>query len=332
MAPIVTELSKRKQDFELLHVTQHYDRNLSNTFFEQLNLPEPSKVSIPSAQTGTRQIGNIILAISDFLPKDSLVLVEGDTNTVLGSAVAAVHNKATLCHVEAGLRNYDWRQPEEYNRRMVDHISHHLFAPTEFNVETLKSECVQGTIYQTGNTVVDSVLCHKARWDKVKIDTPKKFILATVHRQEYVDCRAILSNVAYCLSKAPVPVIIPLHPRTARRMEEFGLHFEENVTVMQPADYFTFLKLLDSCSLVVTDSGGVVEEATVLHKPIVILRDVTDRQEAVDKGFAIVSGTQDTRNILNSIISMLFARVPNSQVFGDGKAAERIVNLLEGLA
>jgi len=271
--------------------------------------------------------------------KPKIVLVEGDTNGVLASALAAVKLNIPVGHVEAGLRSFDLRMPEEHNRRLVDHVSTYMFAPTEVARKNLERESVWGKIYVTGNTVIDAVIQHlliaerKSNiLDKVRF---RQFALVTAHRAENVDDPVVLKSFVEAFIEAPLPVVYPIHPRTRKRLRQQRLwkklSSSSNVQLLPPAGYFDFLVLMKNCEMLLTDSGGIQEEATAppIRKPVLVIRLSTERPEAVDAGFAKVVGVEK-EGVLAAMENALEmkGKLPKVSPYGDGKAAEKIVETL----
>ncbi|MCK5039273.1 MAG: UDP-N-acetylglucosamine 2-epimerase (non-hydrolyzing) [Thermoplasmata archaeon] len=341
MAPIIHELKARGMDFEVVHTDQHYDKNMSNIFFEELELPMPDINLQIGSGTQAEQVAGTMLGLEKHFMKTrpDVVLVQGDTNAVLGGAIAAVKMGIKVGHVEAGLRSYDNRMPEEHNRRMTDHISAMLFAPTQRSADILENENVWGQIHVTGNTVIDSIVRYLP---KAKTEIPSqlgidKFILLTAHRAENVDNPQALSDLVSVMEKCPLPVVYPIHPRTRKNLDNFNLmsrvNASDNIHLVDPVGYFEFMALEKECSLVISDSGGIQEEVTApgIKKPIVIIRDNTERPEAVESGFAKIAGTNpdNVLNFVNEVLASdkdLTGRTP----FGDGTAGKQIVGILEG--
>jgi UDP-N-acetylglucosamine 2-epimerase (non-hydrolysing) len=269
-----------------------------------------------------------------------VVLVEGDTNGVLASALAAVKLNIPVGHVEAGLRSFDLRMPEEHNRRLVDHISKYLFAPTDTARRHLQKENVWGNIYVTGNTVIDAVVQHMPLADKkskiMKQIRFKRFALVTAHRAENVDNPDVLRNFVETFTESPIPIVYPIHPRSRKRLRQQKmlkkLSDAKNVQLLPPLGYFDFLTLMKNCELIITDSGGIQEEATAppIRKPILVTRLSTERPEAVEAGFAEVVGVEE-KGILKGIEQTLKTKnvLPQKSPYGDGRAAEKIVEILK---
>jgi UDP-N-acetylglucosamine 2-epimerase (non-hydrolysing) len=341
MAPVVRALRKQALPYVFVHCGQHYDYNMSQQFIEELELPKPDYGFKVKAYSPGLQTGRILTIIERVVKKvkPNVVLVEGDTNGVLASALAAIKLNILVGHVEAGLRSFDLRMPEEHNRRLVDHVSKFLFAPTETARRNLEKESVWGNIYVTGNTVIDAVMQHLPLAEKKshimeKIHF-KRFALVTAHRAENVDAPVVLESFVEAFVKAPIPVVYPIHPRSKKRLRQQKMWGKfsraENVQLLPPLGYFDFLVLMKHCEMIVTDSGGVQEEATapVLQKPVLVIRASTERPEAVEAGFAKVIGV-NKHAILTAMENTLNERhkLPKMSPYGDGAAAEKIVEVL----
>ena len=342
MAPILRAFKKKRLSYTFVHCGQHYDYEMSQQFIEELELPSPDYGCKVKAYSQGAQTAKILANMERILRKEKpvLVLVEGDTNSVLATALASVKLGIPVGHVEAGLRSFDLRMPEEHNRRLTDHISTYLFAPTKNAEENLKRESVWGKIYVTGNTVIDAVIQHISiaeRKSKI-LETIrfKKFALATAHRAENVDDPKVLKNFIEAFMEAPIPVVYPMHPRTKKRLKQNGLYNEvkksENLQILPPVGYLDFLVLMKNCEIILTDSGGIQEEATAppIRKPVLVLRISTERPEAVAAGFAKVVGV-NKEDILKAIERALNSRekLPEKSPYGDGNAAKRIVEIIE---
>jgi UDP-N-acetylglucosamine 2-epimerase (non-hydrolysing) len=341
MAPIIRALKKHEVPFTFVHCEQHYDYNMSLQFIEELELPLPDYGFKVRAASAGVQTARIMALMDRLLAKTvpSLVLVEGDTNTVLAAALAANKRGVAVGHVEAGLRSFDLRMPEEHNRRLTDHLSAFLFAPTERAKANLEKESVWGKIYVTGNTVIDAVAQHlpiAERKSKILSQIRfERFALATAHRAENVDDLAVLKGFVGAFTESPVPVVYPMHPRTQKRLRQNGLLAKVtgcgNVQVLPPLGYLDFLVLMRRCELIVTDSGGIQEEATapLIRKPVLVIRLSTERPEAVEAGFAKVVGTEK-HQILTAIKAVLESKeqLPAKSPFGDGNTAEKTVEII----
>ena len=341
MAPIVRQLQEKGLDFFILHTGQHYSYNMDQVFFEQLRLPQPKYNLKVGSGTHAEETGKMMIGIERVLleEKPDIVLVEGDTNTVLAGALAAVKVGVPVGHVEAGLRSFDRSMPEEVNRVVADHISHLLFAPTEKARENLLKEGIgDEKVYVTGNTIVDAVhenleLAKEGGGNNALEGlcvADCEYFLVTVHRQENVDdlrrFKGILDGLNLVQKYFGLPVVYPIHPRSRRRMKEYGLDAGE-IALIEPLDYLSFLLLESRAKLVFTDSGGVQEEACILKVPCVTLRDNTERPETIEVGANILAGT-DPKNILEKAKLMINSGRMWPNPFGDGRAAERIVDII----
>jgi len=341
MAPVFFALKKARMGPMLVHSGQHYDYQMSQVFFEELGLPQPDAfLGIGSGSPG-KQTGDALIKFEDEFSssRPDCVLVQGDTNTVLAGAVAASKLRIRVGHVEAGLRSYDLRMPEEHNRRLTDHISDYLFAPTADSVRILKGEKVWGKVYRTGNTAIDATVIYlpKAlRRSRVLKGLPwDGYALATLHRSENVDDKATLANMVRILTECPVPVVLPLHPRTDKMLKEHSLKDRvtgsKNIHLIPPTGYFDMLVLMKNAEFILTDSGGIQEEASspVMRKRVFVMRRSTERPEAVKAGYCKVVGT-DADRVLREV--RRFVKHPKVSFgpcpYGKGDAAERIVRAL----
>jgi UDP-N-acetylglucosamine 2-epimerase (non-hydrolysing) len=260
---------------------------MDKVFFEQLGLPEAKYNLDAGSGMHGEQTGKMLAGIEKVLLKEKpdVVLVQGDTNTVLAGALAGAKLHIKVGHVEAGLRSFDRRMPEEINRVMADHCSDYLFAPTERSRELLLKEGIgDEKIFVTGNTIVDAVFQNLklAKNDVLKENGLKEkgYILVTAHREENVDAperfREMLKGIDMVSKELDIPAIYPIHPRSRKMMEKFGFDLNGNIKLIEPLDYLNFLKLEAGARLVLTDSGGVQEEACILGVPCVTLRDNTE--------------------------------------------------------
>jgi UDP-N-acetylglucosamine 2-epimerase (non-hydrolysing) len=340
MAPIIKELHIREADYFILHTGQHYSYEMDRKFFEDLELREPHHNLNVGGNEYRKQIGQMIREISKILDKTrpDVILVQGDTNTVLAGAQAANKLGIKIGHHEAGLRSHNLTMLEETNRIITDHISDYLFCPTEDARNNLREEGIsEDKIFLTGNTVVDALLQNIELADK-KVNIFEKFnltkgnyIVATAHRAENVDIEerlaGILAGLKLVSEHFNLPIIYPMHPRTMNNIKKFGLAVPEKVRVVEPLGYFEFLQLEANAKLIITDSGGVQEEACILKIPCVTVRDETERPETIKAGVNILAGA-DPENILEGAKKMLEDNKNWSNPFGDGQAGKRIVEHL----
>jgi UDP-N-acetylglucosamine 2-epimerase (non-hydrolysing) len=341
MSPIIRECQKRHLNFSILHTNQHYSQNLDKIFFKELNLPQPRYNLNVGSGTHAEQTAKILLGIEKILIKEKpdIVLVEGDTNTVLAGALAAAKLHIKIGHIEAGLRSYDREMPEEINRILTDHCSDLLFAPTKQAKEILLKEGVLSKkIFITGNTIVDAVFQNiklAERKSKIlkKLHLQKEeYFLLTAHRQENVDNKerleGILKGVELISQKFSLPVIYSIHPRTRKMLKKFKLSVSKNINLIEPLGYLDFLKLQQNAKLILTDSGGVQEEACIMKVPCVTLRDNTERPETLLVKSNILAGT-NPQKIMKSAKKMLNLKKQWKNPFGNGTAAEKILKVIK---
>lgn len=340
MAPIIREARKKDLKFFILHTGQHYAYNLDKVFFDQLELPEPKYNLNVGSGSNAEETGKMLIGIEKILLSENpdIVLVEGDANTVLAGALASSKLHIKVGHVEAGLRSYDRNMPEEINRIMADHISDYLFAPTKKSKEILLGEGVsRNKIFVTGNTIVDAIYQNldivKRKMDVLdELGLEKRvYLLATAHRQENVDVkkrlRGLLKGLELVLSEFDLPLIFPIHPRTEKRIKEFGLKIPDGIKSIEPLGFLEFLQLEANASLVLTDSGGIQEETCILKTPCVTLRNTTERPETLEVGSNILADC-DPKKILNCTRKMIDIKRKWRNPFGDGRAGERIIEIL----
>ena len=337
LSPVIRALRQKKRDFFVLHTGQHYSYNLDRVFFENLGLGTPEINLGVGSGSHAEETGKMMIGIEKALMKEGAdgVLVEGDTNSVLAGALAAAKLHVRVGHVEAGLRSRDRRMPEELNRIVADHLSDILFPPTKQSKANLLKEGIdRSKIFVTGNTIVDAVnqnleLAMKAGHGSILGGGESDYMLATVHRQENVDDAGVMSNIILGLERIAKelgkPVIYPVHPRARNAMGRFGIKPDlSHLRLADPVDYLQFLRLERNASMVLTDSGGVQEEACIMGVPCVTLRDSTERPETVEVGANVVAGTRPD-GILKAGLKMARKKGDWRNPFGDGKAASRII-------
>jgi UDP-N-acetylglucosamine 2-epimerase (non-hydrolysing) len=310
---------------------------MDKIFFERLQLPTPKHNLNIGSGTHAEETAKALVGIEKILlaEKPGVVLVQGDTNTVLAGALAAAKLKISIGHIEAGLRSYDKEMPEEINRVLTDHVSDFLFAPTESAKENLLKEGIlPDKIYVTGNTIVDSLTQNMSLIEKSDMASgpnDKEYFLLTLHREENVDnkekLKEIFEGLKLIYGRFGFSVIYPVHPRTRKRLDEFNLKPSEGLTLIDPVDYLTFLRLETKAKLILTDSGGVQEEACILKVPCVTLRHNTERPETIDVGANTLAGTNPAE-MLKGVKIMLNTRNDWVNPFGDGTAAKQIISIL----
>ncbi len=342
MSPIIRECETRSLDYFILHSGQHYSYEMDQAFFEDLALPEPKYNLDAGSGTQAGQTAKIMAGIEDVLVRESpdIVLVQGDTNTVMAGALAAAKLHIRVGHVEAGLRSFDRTMPEEINRVVADHISDYLFAPTETARRYLEKEGIEESkICVTGNTIVDAVFQNQ-KISKKKANiletlglAPKGYFLVTSHRQESVDdpekFRSIITGLKAIHREYSLPIIFPMHPRTKKMVEQFEIPLD-GISFMNPIGFLEFLQLESNARLVLTDSGGVQEEACILGVPCVTLRENTERPETIEVGANVLAGT-GANEILASAGQMLARSGTWENPYGDGIAGRTIVTICGGL-
>lgn len=335
----------RLLDATVVHTGQHYDRGLSDTFFEQFTLPEPIAYLGIGGESRARQIGATASALDEVLAAGppAAVVVQGDTNTVAGAAIAANAREIPLVHVEAGLRSFDRRMPEEHNRVVTDHLADLLLAPTETNRANLEAEGLGAMrIEVTGNTVVEAVHellpdagARRALLGDYGVEA-NRFVLSTLHRPENVDDAVTLETVLDALAALPVPVILPIHPRTAERVERFGLgSLLAKLRVVDPMGYREFLGLGAESAFLISDSGGVQEEVSVYKRPVLVVRRSTERPEVIGTFAERVEPGAGIGEVATSWLDDLDAvheRLAGIESpYGDGTASVRSAKAIEAL-
>lgn len=339
MCPIIRECQRLNLDYFILHTGQHYSYNMDRVFFKQLELPQPKYNLNVGSSSHAKQTGDILTKIEDVLIKEKpdIVLVEGDTNTVLAGSIAAAKLGIKVGHVEAGLRSYDKNMPEEINRILSDHCSDFLFAPTKKSKQTLLNEGIpKEQIFVTGNTIVDSVI-QNLQLSTKKLDILNKlnlkkqsYFLVTIHRQENVDNKSrfegILNGLKKIYEQYNLPIVYPIHPRANKKLHEFNLDLD-GICSTNPLDYLSFLQLENNAKLVLTDSGGVQEETCILGIPCLTLRDNTERPETLEVGSNILAGT-DPYKILKCTKQMLKIKNNWEKPFGNGSAGKKIIKII----
>jgi len=352
LSPVIKLCRERKVPFFCIHTGQHWSYELDRIFFRELNMPTPEYRLRIKSKAPFRQgdhTGRMLIAIEDIMLKEMpyCVIVQGDTNSALAGALTAEKISTTesytgfhikVAHVEAGLRSYDRTMPEETNRFIADHLSDFLFVPTAKESKILRKEGVPDSrIYKTGNTIVDTVKQCVAIAERKSMILNKlglsrgAYILLTLHRQENVDSKKIFQNILKSLkgvkSELKLPVIFPIHPRTAKMLDKFKLKIPHDIKVINPMGFLDFLWLETNAALIMTDSGGVQEEACTLRVGCVTLRDNTERPETVEVGSNIIAGTYPG-NIVKACKKMLKSKRKWRNPLGDGKASERILKVL----
>lgn len=331
-APVSREI-RRQADEILVHTGQHYDKSMSDVFFEELHIPVPEYNLHVGSKSHGRQTGEMLSKLEDVIlsEKPDCVLVYGDTNSTLAGSLAASKLHIPVAHVEAGLRSFNRRMPEEINRVLTDHVSKWLFCPTETAVRHLETEGIKQGIHLAGDVMLDAVLYNK-RLAEEKTTTLQdlnletgNYMLITLHRAENTDDPVRLRKIIKAINQLPISAVLPLHPRTRGKMEQFGLIIDNDlVQCVEPVGYLDMLQLEVNAKKILTDSGGVQKEAFFAQVPCITMRDETEWTETVELGTNILAGA-NTEKILEAVetFEVDFSKV--EPVFGDGHASEKIV-------
>ncbi|MFA0964671.1 non-hydrolyzing UDP-N-acetylglucosamine 2-epimerase [Roseivirga sp. BDSF3-8] len=343
IAPLIHAVKKQQKEgeaisYRLIHTGQHYDEKLSETFFRQLNIPHPDANLEVGSGSHAVQTANIMIRFEEELLKNpaDVVVVVGDVNSTLACSIVAKKLHKQVVHVEAGIRSFDLSMPEEINRMVTDSIADHFFTTSEFANKNLKKAGIEADrIHYVGNTMIDTLLANQDRLrkpevaDELHLEENNYFVL-TLHRPANVDegeklaetLRAIMQNAG------GKPVVFPVHPRTASILGQTGLKYD-NLHFIDPLGYLEFIYLIKGSFGVITDSGGIQEETTVLQVPCLTLRDNTERPETVDIGTNVLVGTAipDIEREVKNLVSgnRKTGRVPE---LWDGEASDRIIRKL----
>jgi len=337
LAPVLKEIMKNKGLKEVLvHTGQHYDYEMSELFFEELDLKSPDyHLGVGSGSHGY-QTAEMIKRIEEVLIKEKpdLVIVYGDTNSTLAGALTAAKLHIKVAHIEAGLRSFNKKMPEEINRILTDHVSDLLFCPTDTSVRNLKNEGINKGVYLVGDVMYDSVmdyieLAEKRSFILEELSlSSKSYALATIHRAENTEDKIRLFNILKGLesiSQQILPVILPVHPRTMNKIKEYEIEIRY-INLIRPVSYLDMLILEKNAKIIFTDSGGVQKEAFFFKIPCITLRDETEWIETVETGWNKLVGS-DTDLIFKAVINIA-PGLENSWTYGDGYASKKIVDLL----
>jgi len=345
IAPIIEEMSRKPDCFQqlLVHAGQHYDENMSRVFFDELALPRPDINLAVRSASHAQQTAQVMIAFEPVLleHRPDWVVVVGDVNSTLACALVAAKLRVPVAHVEAGLRSFDRAMPEEINRVLTDQIADLLFTTERDADENLAREGVaKEKIHFVGNVMIDTLLCHKER--ALGLDVlgryglePRGFALLTLHRPSNADVPEVLAGILDALGEiqARLPIFFPAHPRTVKRMQEFGfgekLAAMSDLWVAEPLGYLEFLNLMANARLVLTDSGGIQEGTTILGVPCLTLRENTERPVTVTRGTNTIVGS-DPGHIVTETFAILDGKGKSGRVpeLWDGRAAERVLNVL----
>jgi UDP-N-acetylglucosamine 2-epimerase (non-hydrolysing) len=333
MAPVSKELRKQFDEI-IIHTGQHYDYEMNKIFFDELKIPEPDyHLGVGSGSHGY-QTGEMLKRIEEVFTKEKpdFILVFGDTNSTLAGALTGAKLHIKVGHVEAGMRCFDRRMPEELNRVLTDHCSDLLFCSTGTAVENLKCEGIIGGVYLTGDVMVESLLDNKEiaerkSWIVNDLDLKsKEYLVATIHRAGNTDNKENLTNIIDAFSELKETIVFPIHPRTEKFLKEYGLHdkLKASVKLIKPLGYLDFLKLMNHAKKIITDSGGIQKEAYILKVPCITLRENTEWVETVEDGWNVLAGANKEK-----IVKMVKEFEPSLKThktrFGNGNASREIV-------
>ena len=346
IAPIIDAIKKAKEEgknisFRLMHTGQHYDRNMSDSFFEQLGIPHPDVNFNAGGGSQAEQTSAIMTAYEKLLMQErsDLCLVVGDVTSTMACAISARKMLVPVAHVEAGIRSGDWSMPEEINRVVTDSITNYFFTTSEIaNENLLKTGVSESQIMFVGNTMIDTLLKHRNRfikpaiWDKAGLEKCN-YIVITLHRPANVDEEGNLKELINEIIQHShnIPVIFPVHPRTAKGLSNIGIN-HPSLFMIEPLGYLEFNYLVERSKAVITDSGGITEETTVMGIPCMTLRNNTERPETISIGTNELIGT-DPKAIKPALDKLFNGDWKKGGIpeLWDGKAAERIVDHLLGI-
>ncbi|HYN44818.1 MAG TPA: UDP-N-acetylglucosamine 2-epimerase (non-hydrolyzing) [Candidatus Limnocylindrales bacterium] len=334
-APLSRELRKVHQEI-LVHTGQHYDHDMSDIFFEELNIPKPDHNLGIGSGNHSEQTGKMLTEIEKILLKEKpdIVLVYGDTNSTLAGALAAVKLHIRVAHVEAGLRS-ERSMPEEINRVLTDHISDILFCPTQTAVNNLAKEGIMQGVHLVGDVMLDAlsynleVAQKKSRIIEELGLEKKKYLVTTVHRPGNTDIIDNMKNIIGALGESGMPVVFPMHPRTEKRLQEYGLleRLPGNVRLIKPLGYLDMLMLMANARKILTDSGGIQKEAYMLGVPCITLRENTEWMETLESGWNTLTGANKSK-----IIKAAQKSVPISiqqKIFAGESASKKVLDILD---
>jgi len=334
-APVSREIRKEFVEV-IIHTGQHYDQNMSQAFFEELDIPEPDfNLGIGSGNHGL-QTGKMLMEIEKVLinVKPDIVLVYGDTNSTMAGALAAVKLHIPVAHIEAGLRSFNRKMPEEINRIVTDLVSKYLFAPTQTAVNHLQNEGHSG-IYLVGDVMYDSFLYNIQKAKNIDILNklgiqPKSYFLATIHRPQNTDDFQQLNDLLSSLGNLNKTIIFPIHPRTKNKLKDFSIQINyKNLYLIEPVTYLEMIYLENNSELIITDSGGVQKESYFAGIPCIVLRGETEWVELVENGWALLVGNQFGK-LPETITGLSTFKPMADKPFGDGHASRKIADILNG--
>ena len=328
------EISKYDEIEEIIvHTGQHYDANMSDIFFDEMKIPKPDYFLGIGGKSHGAMTGQMIEKIEEVVLKENpdWMMVYGDTNSTLAGAIVASKLHIKLAHVEAGLRSFNMKMPEEVNRILTDRVSQILFCPTDTAIDNLKKEGYDNLdckVVKSGDVMQDGAMFYKSFSTKPNCEIKENYILCTIHRAENTDDEKRLKDIIESLDKIAKErqVILPLHPRTKKIIQKLKLNIE-NLTIIEPVGYLEMVWLIDNCSLVMTDSGGLQKEAYFFNKQCITLREETEWVELVENGFNTLVGA-DADKIIQAYKNNSGFKKKDFNLYGTGKASENIIKEL----
>lgn len=343
IAPIIDAIRKSQKagnniSFRLVHTGQHYDKNMSGSFFEQLGIPEPDVNLGAGGGTQAEQTAAIMVGYEKLLleEKPNLCLVVGDVTSTMACSITAQKMHVKVAHVEGGIRSGDWSMPEEINRMVTDSITNYFFTTTETANESLRNIGIsEDRIFWVGNTMIDTLLKHKSSFQKPKVWDEiglvnGEYIVMTLHRPANVDEEDNLKQLMHEIieNSQGLPLVFPVHPRTAKMLNNMGISYP-NLYMVEPLGYLEFNYLVERCKAVITDSGGITEETTVMGIPCMTLRDNTERPETITLGTNELLGT-NPKAIKPSMEKLFSGQWKKGSIpeLWDGKTSDRIIEYL----
>tara|TARA_B110000114_G_scaffold133060_1_gene139450 strand:- start:828 stop:1931 length:1104 start_codon:yes stop_codon:yes gene_type:complete len=351
LSPLINKLSEKKKSFYLINTNQHFLNSMSKVFFDFFKIKGKIYNINPDKKSQVTFFSDSVKFIEKILKSNTpnFLIVQGDTNTGLAGCMAASlvnrnlenNKKIKIVHIEAGLRSFDNTMPEEINRKIIDQMSDILFPPTKFDFNNLrKDNCLKSKkTFIVGNTISDVLKKYIPAADKVEILeklnlTKRKYFLVTLHRPESVDIKKNLSSLFKTFKalhkKYNYPIIFPIHPRTKDKVKKLNLSFDKSIKIIEPLKYLEFLKLMKDSKLILSDSGGLQEEASILGVPCITLRTTTERQITLIRNVNIIAGYNQNK-ILNAVKKFHKKKIKKVKDFGNGDVANKIYKKLMSL-
>jgi UDP-N-acetylglucosamine 2-epimerase (non-hydrolysing) len=342
IAPLIKEFKRQKIGFKFIHTGQHYDYNMSKIFLESLGIPKPDYFLNVGSGTHAFQTAKIMIEFEKVLLKEKprLVIVVGDVNSTIACALVAKKKSIEIAHIEAGLRSFDVKMPEEINRKLTDQLSDYLFITEKSALHNLQNEGIDSSrIFFVGNIMIDNLInnLEKAQENNYYKNlglTNRLYGLITIHRPSNVDTKKDLENVIKILNyiQSKIKVVFPIHPRTRKNLKEFNLGKKinsSNILITEPLGYLEFLNLIINSKFILTDSGGIQEEASYLKIPILTLRKNTERPITLEQGTNTLIGTDflKFKTHLDKILSETYKNGKNIEMW-DGKTSQRITGII----